>query len=54
MEQKNFNEIMAALAVLYKKIDDIDVKVNGKSKPMAKSVSSYLDDLRREAQNLGV
>jgi len=50
MEQKQFDEIKAMLAVIYKKLDEVDVKVNNRTKPVLKSANSYLYDLTREAE----
>ena len=53
MNSKEFNELVAMLAVIYKKIDNVEKKVINRSTRSA-SLQTYLDELRNEASELFV
>jgi len=53
MENSQYEEIMAMLAVIYKKLSDLELSSKGNSIRIA-PVQKYLDDLRKEAAKVSV
>jgi len=50
MTEKQYNEIVAMLAVLYKKIDKLENKANGQTR--IASLHTYLDEIKKEAKEI--
>lgn len=50
---ENYNEITAMLTVIYKKLDELERKVNQKGWRTAPG-QTYLDELRKEAAKINV
>jgi hypothetical protein len=51
---ENSNEILAMLALIYKKLDELERKVKGSGSSRFMSLQSYLDELRSEARGVSV
>lgn len=50
MEKFSLNEIVAMLAVIYKKIDNLEHKLKGSFR--SASMDTYLEELKREADKI--
>jgi len=52
MEKEQYEELLAMLIVVYKKLDELESKVKGGIN--LKSAQSYLKELRKEASKISI
>ncbi|MDY0389110.1 MAG: hypothetical protein RBT65_18715 [Methanolobus sp.] len=53
MEKIDFNELLAMMAIIYKKLDELEREVKNKGWRSA-SLQTYLDELREKAQQVDI
>lgn len=53
MSEKDYQELLAMMAVIYKKLDDLEREVKHKGRKSA-PLQSYLDELRNNATKVSV